>query len=88
MPHKKQCVMCGKLFEPIAPGSRSMACSDGCYTDMKALIIKHHGAFKKCVDYNGVAHRVPTEDIIERSIQESDLTKYPRWDEPAKGSIP
>jgi hypothetical protein len=53
---------------------------------MKALLIKHHGAYKKCVDHNGVAHRVPTEEIIEHGIHESDLAKYPLWfDKPKEG---
>lgn len=83
---RKRCVMCGKIFNPVIPGARSMTCSEECHTNMKALLIKHHGAYKKCVDHNGVAHRVPTEEIIEHGIHESDLAKYPLWfDKPKEG---
>jgi hypothetical protein len=84
----KQCVICGTVYDPTKPPGRPMTCGDDCHAEMKRILIKNHGEFKKCVAHNGVAYRVPTEDIIEKGIKESDLAKYPRWDEPQKGSAP
>jgi hypothetical protein len=82
MPH---CVICGEAYVP----GRVMTCSDKCHDEMKRIIIKNHGKFKKVVDHKGIAYRVPTEDIIEHGIEEKDLGKYPRWeDTPAKGGTP
>lgn len=59
---------------------QKITCSNPCHEKFIGLIIKEYGEFKKVYDHFGVAYRVPTKDIIERGLIESELWKhYPRW---------
>jgi len=42
-------------------------------------MIKKYGEFKKVIDHNGIAYRVPTIVIIREGIKEQDLYQFPLW---------
>lgn len=42
-------------------------------------IIKEYGEFKKVIDHNGIAYRVPTIVIMREGINEQDLSNFPLW---------
>jgi hypothetical protein len=42
-------------------------------------IIKEFGEFKKVIDHNGIAYRIPTFVIIREGIAEQDLHRFPLW---------
>jgi len=42
-------------------------------------IIEQCGEFKKVVNHNGIAYRVPTIVIIREGINEQDLYQFPLW---------
>jgi len=45
-------------------------------------LIQLFGPYKKVVDVEtGIAHRVPTEDIITKGLRYAELKKYPVWRE-------
>lgn len=71
----QRCFICGG---PCLPGR--VTCSDGCHGKLVDRLERDFGRYKKVVDLTtGMAHRVPTRDIIERGLKQEDLRKYPRW---------
>jgi len=71
------CVICG---EPYVIG-RQYTCSEKCHRKFVRALIKKSGKYKKVIDARtGVAHRVPTKDIIEKGLQYKDLPNYPLWE--------
>lgn len=78
-----RCVICDKTYEQ----GREMTCSDECHEELTRRLIAEFGEFKKVVRQStGIAYKVPTMDIIERSVKEEELDRYPLWEEETEGS--
>lgn len=71
------CVICGKFYTD----GRESTCSQGCHDVLVDRLVDQLGEFKKVVRMStGVAYKVPTRDILEKSINEQDLDQYPLWE--------
>ena len=68
-----------KNDNPIMPADFKLT-NDGSKFAEKT-IIKEYGEFKKVIDHNGIAYRVPTIVIIREGIKEQDLHYFPLWSE-------
>lgn len=72
-----RCLICGGL----APTGRA-TCSAAHHEQLVAKLEEHYGKFKKVVRAStGAAFAVPTRDIVERGLNETELDRYPRWEE-------
>lgn len=70
------CVVCGACNI----SGRTMTCSKECHDELVKSLIATYGEFKKVVRAGtGEAFKVPTRDILEHGVNESELDKYPKW---------
>jgi hypothetical protein len=68
-------MICGK---PCQLGRTT--CSDDCHEKLVYQLEQEFGPYKKVVDETtGLIHKVPTRDIIERGLKQTELHKYPLW---------
>lgn len=57
-------------------------CSEECHHQLVNNIELQFGKFKKVVDMTtNIEYRVPTKDIIEKGLNQDQLTIYPKWSE-------
>lgn len=82
------CVICGTLYPVNNSSAKGLTCSDACYEEFKRIIVKGHGDFTKVVSRAGIAYKVPTLYIVEHSLKEEELPKFPFWTDVPKGSGP
>jgi hypothetical protein len=55
-----------------------ITCSDKCHKHFVTGLIKQFGEFKLVVDQSsGKSYKVPTKDLVERSLRFSNLRSYP-----------
>ncbi|GAH37715.1 unnamed protein product, partial [marine sediment metagenome] len=53
---------------------------DDCHEKAVDYIEREFGVYKKVTDaVSGKSYRVPTRDIIELGLKQSDLVNYPAW---------
>ena len=68
-----------KNDNPIMPAEFKLTTNGSKFAEES--IIKEYGEFKKVIDHNGIAYRVPTIVIIREGIKEQDLYQFPLWNE-------
>ena len=67
---------------PMATINGQTTCSNPCHELLVAFIEATYGRYKKIGRAStGQFFRVPTRDLIEKGIKESELDQYPPWDE-------
>lgn len=65
---------------------KRLTCSPVCHEKYVQELIDQFGRYKKVVDApTGIAYRVPTRDIIEIGVHQTDLPRYPRWEDDPSG---
>ena len=75
------CSACGKTY-PLVQGKRLLTCGQECHGEIVGRMVAVLGEFRQVVDAEtGLAHRVPTKDVLENGLRHADLAKYPLWEE-------
>ena len=69
------CVVCGEPRRPEA-----LTCyKEDCHEKFVAWFEEKFGTYKKVEGPDGIPHRVPTREIIEKGLRAEDLKNYPEW---------
>lgn len=51
------------------------------FSEFEKMLIDEFGEFKKVIDHNGIAYKVPSIVIIREGIKEHELDRFPLWSE-------